>query len=142
MAWFGKKKEKKPTIPDEMSPLEAVTHLFAAVQLSDQQTGYEERESWLKAISEMFPDFSQERAENYINDAYKALNQKKGTSRTQYTIAVLNRIKNLLDDGQITEIGPRISHLIKADGIIMSAEMEISQLIESHLGISIYIEDE
>ena len=142
MAWFGKKKEKKPTIPDEMSPLEAVTHLFAAVQLSDQQTGYEERESWLKAISEMFPDFSQERAENYINDAYKALNQKKGTSRTQYTIAVLNRIKNLLDDGQITEIGPRISHLIKADGIIMSAEMEISQLIESHLGISIHLEEE
>ena len=142
MAWFGKKKEKKPTFPEEMSPLEAVTHLFAAVQLSDQQTGYEERKSWLKAISELFPDFSQERAENYINDAYKVLNKIKGTSRRQYTIAVLNRIKNLLDDGQITEIGPKISHLIKADGIIMSAEMEISQLIESHLGISIYIEDE
>ena len=142
MVWFGKRGKKDSIVPDEMSPLEAVTHLFAAVQLSDQQTGYEERESWLKAISEMFPDFSQERAENYINDAYKALNQKKGTSRTQYTIAVLNRIKNLLDDGQITEIGPRISHLIKADGIIMSAEMEISQLIESHLGISIHIEDE
>ena len=70
MACFGKQNEKKPTIPDEMSPLEAVTHLFAAVQLSDQQTGYEERESWLKAISEMFPDFSQDRAENYINDSY------------------------------------------------------------------------
>ena len=52
-----------------MSPLEAVTHLFAAVQLSDQQTGYEERESWLKAISELFPDYSDERADNYINDA-------------------------------------------------------------------------
>ncbi len=142
MAWFGKRGKKDSIVPDEMSPLEAVTHLFAAVQLSDQQTGYEERESWLKAISELFPDFSEERAGNYINDAYKVLNQKKGTSRTRYIIAVLNRIKNILDDGQITEIGPRISHLIKADGIIMSAEMEISQLIESHLGISINIEDE
>ena len=142
MAWFGKREKKDSIVPDEMSPLEAVTHLFAAVQLSDQQTGYEERESWLKAISELFPDFSEERAGNYIYDAYKVLNQKKGTSRTQYIIAVLNRIKNILNDGQITEIGPRISHLIKADGIIMSAEMEISQLIESHLGISINIEDE
>ena len=141
MPWFGKRKEKESIFPEEMSPLEAVTHLFAAVQLSDQQTSYEERESWLKAISELFPDFSEERAENYINDAYKVLNQKKGTSRTQYIIAVLNRIKNILDDGQITEIGPRISHLIKADGIIMSSEMEISQLIESHLDISINIED-
>jgi len=142
LAWFGKRGKEDSIHPDEMSPLEAVTHLFAAVQLSDQQTGYEERESWLKAISELFPDFSEERAENYINDAYKVLNQKKGTSRTQYIIAVLNRIKNILNDGQITEIGPRITHLIKADGIIMSAEMEISQLIESHLGISINIEDE
>ena len=142
MAWFGKKKKKDITFPEKMSPLEAVTHLFAAGQLSDQQTGYEERESWLKAISELFPDYSDERAENYINDAYKVLNQKHGPDRKLYIIAVLSRIKELLDEGQIAELGPKIIHLIEADGIVMSAEMEIAKLIAAHLGITINIEDE
>ena len=70
------------------------------------------------------------------------LNQKHGPDQKHYIIAVLNRIEELLDEGQIAELGPKIIHLIEADGIVMSAEMEIAQLIAAHLGITINIEDE
>ena len=142
MGWFSrKKKEPEFNDPANMSPIEAVTHLCAAIQLADGQADFEERESWVGAITELFPEFSEERADRFLNEANQALGQKTGPEKMNYLIDVLNRIKTLLSPGQIQILGPKIAELIEADGIVMTAEMEIAKLVESQLGISISVNE-
>jgi len=143
MGWFSsKKKEPGFNVPANMSPIEAVTHLCAAIQLADGQADFEERESWMGAITELFPEFSEERADRFLNEANQALGQKTGPEKMIYTIDVLNRIKTLLSTEQIQILGPKIAELIEADGIVMTAEMEIAKLVESQLGISISVNED
>ena len=59
-----------------------------------------------------------------------------------YILDVINRIKVLLSDEQINVLSPKLSELIEADGIVMTAEMEIAKLVESQLGISISVDDD
>ena len=142
MGWFSrKKKEPEFNDPANMSPIEAVTHLCASIQLADGQADFEERESWVGAITELFPEFSEERADRFLNEANQALGQKTGPEKMIYTIDVLNRIKTVLSTEQIQILGPKIAELIEADGIVMTAEMEIAKLVESQLGISISVNE-
>mgnify|MGYP001128740864 FL=1 len=142
MGWFSrKKKEPEFNDPANMSPIEAVTHLCASIQLADGQADFEERESWVGAITELFPEFSEERADRFLNEANQALGQKTGPEKMNYIIDVLNRIKTLLSTEQIQILGPKIAELIEADGIVMTAEMEIAKLVESQLGISISVNE-
>ena len=143
MGWFSrKKKEPEFNNPSNMSPIEAVTHLCASIHLADGQADYEERESWVNAISELFPEFSEERADRFLNEAYQVLGQKADDEKMNYITSVLNRIKTLLSTEQIQGLGPKIAELIEADGIVMTAEMEIAKLVETQLGISISVNDE
>ena len=143
MGWFSrKKKEPEFNDPANMSPIEAVTHLCASIQLADGQADFEERESWVGAITELFPEFSEGRADRFLNEANQALGQKTGPEKMNYTIDVLNRIKTLLSTEQIQILGPKIAELIEADGIVMTAEMEIAKLVESQLGISISVNED
>ena len=143
MGWFSrKKKEPEFNDPANMSPIEAVTHLCASIQLADGQADFEERESWVGAITELFPEFSEERADRFLNEANQALGQKTGPEKMNYIIDVLNRIKTLLSTEQIQILGPKIAELIEADGIVMTAEMEIAKLVEAQLGISISVNEE
>ena len=143
MGWFSrKKKETEFNNPSNMSPIEAVTHLCAAIHLADGQADYAERESWVNAISELFPEFSEERADRFLNEAYQVLGQKADGEKINYITSVLNRIKTLLSTEQIQGLGPKIAELIEADGIVMTAEMEIAKLVETQLGISISVNDE
>ena len=143
MGWFSrKKKEPEFNDPANMSPIEAVTHLCASIQLADGQADFEERESWVGAITELFPEFSEKRADRFLNEANRALGQKTGPEKMNYIIDVLNRIKTLLSTEQIQILGPKIAELIEADGIVMTAEMEIAKLVESQLGISISVNEE
>ena len=143
MGWFSrKKKEPEFNNPSNMSPIEAVTHLCASIHLADGQADYEERESWVNAISELFPEFSEERADRFLNEAYQVLGQKADGEKMNYITSVLNRIKTLLSAEQIQGLGPKIAELIEADGIVMTAEMEIAKLVETQLGISISVNDE
>ncbi len=143
MGWFSrKKKEPEFNNPSNMSPIEAVTHLCAAIHLADGQADYAERESWVNAISELFPEFSEERADRFLNEAYQVLGQKADGEKINYITSVLNRIKILLSTEQIQGLGPKIAELIEADGIVMTAEMEIAKLVETQLGISISVNDE
>ena len=48
----------------------------------------------------------------------------------------------LLNEDQIKILGPKLSELIEADGIVMTAEMEIAKLVESQLGIDISVDEE
>ena len=143
MGWFSrKKKEPEFNDPANMSPVEAVTHLCASIQLADGQADFEERESWVGAITELFPEFSEGRADRFLNEANQALGQKTGLEKMNYIIDVLNRIKILLSTEQIQILGPKIAELIEADGIVMTAEMEIAKLVESQLGISISVNED
>ena len=54
-----------------MSPLESVTHLCALIQMADGRVEYEEKQSWSNLIQKLFPDFLEDRADNFLTDAFK-----------------------------------------------------------------------
>ena len=128
--------------PEDMSPLESVTHLFSAIQLVDQDASYEERISWSRSIAELFPELSIDRAENFLNEAYQVLNGQTSSDRSDYLVRLLDRINTLLSPDQINSMGPKIADLIEADGIVMTSEMEIARLIETRLNIKISIDED
>jgi uncharacterized tellurite resistance protein B-like protein len=134
---------KKPAVnnPENMSPLESVTHLFAAIQIADQQASYEEKESWIRAISKLFPEHSSDRSENFFNQAYSVLASQSSSDKQQYLRSVLERINSLLSKEQIDSIGPMIADIVEADGIVMTSEMEIVYLVEEILGIKINVNE-
>ena len=141
MGLLNKKKESMINQPEDMSPLESVTHLFAAIQIVDQDASYEERISWSRSIAELFPELSIDRAENFLNEAYQVLNGQTSSDRSDYLVRLLDRINTLLSPDQINSMGPKIADLIEADGIVMTSEMEIARLIETRLNIKISIDE-
>ena len=124
-----------------MSPLEAVTHLCTSIQLADGHADHEEREIWLVAIEELFPEFSEERADKFSVEAQTSLNSKSGEDRIQHIKNVLKRIQTLLSSEQISKLSNKIADLIEADGIVMTSEMEIARQIEQELGIKIDLDE-
>ena len=142
MGLFNKSKENHINAPEEMSPLESITHLFAAIQIADQQASYEEKESWVSAISKLFPEHSADRAEVFFNQAHTILADTPSNQKENYLRLVLERIRSLLSGDQISEIGPMIADIVEADGIVMTSEMEIVYLAEEILGIKIIVDDE
>ena len=143
MGWFSKKDKVKPigNIPSDMSPLEAVTHLCAAIQLADGQLDHEEREEWIVAVTELFPEFSEDRADNFLIEAQTTINQLNSSEKKQHLKEVLRRIKTLLKNDQITHLSSKIANLIEADGIIMTSEIEMASMIEKELGITISLDE-
>ena len=142
MGWFSKNNNSDiVNKPKDMSPLEAVTHLCAAIQLADGQTNYEEREPWLTTIEELFPDFSENRAERFLMDAQTIINKKVGNEKINYVIDVSVRIRSLLNDDQIKTLAPKIANIIEADGMVMTSETDIAKVIEDQLGINIAINE-
>ena len=141
MGIFSSRRKEEMNQPEEMSPLEAVTHLFAAIQIADQQASYEEKESWVNAISKLFPENSSERSEKYYSQAHKALSLQNNEQRLTYIQSTLKRIKALLSKDQINSIGPLIADIVEADGIVMTSEMDIVSLAEEALDIKIEIEE-
>ena len=141
MGIFSSSSKKQINQPEEMSPLEAVTHLFAAIQIADQQASYEEKESWINAISKLFPENSSERSEKYYSQAHEALSLQNNEQRLAYIQSTLKRIKALLSEDQIDSIGPMIADIVEADGIVMTSEMDIVSLAEKTLDIKIEIEE-
>lgn len=143
MGWFSKKGNDKPVQnnPSDMSPLEAVTHLCAVIQLADGQLDHKEREEWTIAVTELFPEFSENRADNFLVEAQTTINQLNSSEKNQHLKEVLDRIKTLLEDDQITTLSSKITNLIEADGIIMTSEIEIASMIEKELGITISLDE-
>ena len=143
MGWFSKKVNDKPerNNPSEMSPLEAVTHLCASIQLADGQLDHEEREEWIVAVTELFPEFSKDRADNFLVEAQTTINQLNSSEKKKHLKEVLRRIKTLLTIDQITHLSSKIANLIEADGIIMTSEIEMASMIENELGITISLDE-
>ena len=65
MGFFSSKEKSEINDPNNMSPLEAVTHLFASIQIADQQASYEEKESWINAITKLFPEHQRIEQRNF-----------------------------------------------------------------------------
>ena len=143
MGWFSKKDNDKPVRnnPSDMSPLEAVTHLCASIQLADGQLDHEEREEWIVAVTELFPEFSEDRADNFLVEAQTTIKQLNSSEKIQHLKEVLRRIKTLLTIDQITHLSSKIANLIEADGIIMTSEIEMASMIENELGITISLDE-
>ena len=143
MGWFSKKVNDKPVRnnPLDMSPLEAVTHLCALIQLADGQLDHQEREEWIVAVTELFPEFSKDRADNFLVEAQTTINQLNSSEKKQHLKEVLRRIKTLLTIDQITHLSSKIANLIEADGIIMTSEIEMASMIEKELGITISLDE-
>jgi uncharacterized tellurite resistance protein B-like protein len=140
MGFFSSNKKVEINEPGDMSPLEVVTHLFAAIQIADQQASFEEKESWINAITTLFPEHSFERAENFFSQAHETLSSHNPSDRNIYIQSTLTRIKTLLSDDQVKSLGPLIADIVEADGIVMTSEMEIVSLSEKILGITIEVE--
>ena len=143
MGWFSKRVNDKPiqNNPSDMSPLEAVTHLCASIQLADGQLDHQEREEWIVAVTELFPEFSKDRADNFLVEAQTTINQLNSSEKKQHLKEVLRRIKALLANDQINHLSSKIANLIEADGIIMTSEIEMASMIEKELGITISLDE-
>jgi|TARA_B110000263_G_C15278698_1_gene497185 uncharacterized tellurite resistance protein B-like protein len=142
LGFFSRDRKLAVNNPEDMSPLESVTHLFAAIQIADQQASYEEKESWVNAISKLFPEHSSDRAENFFNEAHSVLKNQNSSDRQQYLRSVLNRVRTLLSKEQLESLGPMIAHIVEADGIVMTSEMEIVYLAEEILSIKINVDED
>lgn len=140
MGWFNNKENKKDKtiiLPSDMSPVESVTYLCTAIQLSDGQIDYEEKNIWIEMISLLFPEHSEERANKFFSNAQQELNSKSLDEKQSFIIEVIERIKTFLDENQLKILSEKISDLVEADGMIMSGEIEVIKLVESRLEIKI-----
>ena len=143
MAWFGKKVKKETSkSPSEMSPIESVTYLCTAIQTSDGQIDDEEKSIWIELVTELFPQFSKERANKFFSEAQLSFYSKNSTERNNLLVEIIKRIKDLLDKDQINFLGKKITALVEADGMVMSSEVEVVELIEEHLNIKIKLDAE
>ena len=141
MFWFKKDKvDSKINSPKDMSPLEAVTHLCASIQISDGQVDYEEKKSWLESIKILFPKFSHDRANRFLNEAFNNLGEKDKSEKITYINQIIDRIRVLLNEEQLEVLGNCLRSLIESDGIVMTSEIEIAKMIESKLNIRLNID--
>lgn len=124
-----------------MTPLEAVTHLFTCLQLADGRMDFEEREAWADAITELFPDHSEVRAVDFMQDASRTILMMDSFGRRNYAIGLCSIIKtHFSEDDLQNKFGPRIAALVEADGMVFSSEKEMVEDIEKELGISIILD--
>ena len=140
MKWFRKNtKGNQIPSPADMTPLQAVTHLCACIQLSDGDANFEEKKAWLNGVSKLFPSFSEERADKFLNEAHVYINKSNHEDLLAHTEMVLGRIKEVLNRDQISALEPILKDLVEADGIVMTSEVEIIDLVEKYLSINLNI---
>ena len=126
----------------EMTPLEAVTHLFVCLILADGRMDFEEREAWADAITELFPNHTERRAVDFMQDASRTILMMDSFGRRNYAINLCSMIKaHFSDDDLQNKFGPRVASLVEADGMVFSSEREMVEDIEKELGITITLED-
>ena len=126
----------------EMTPLEAVTHLFTCLILSDGRMDFEEREAWADALTELFPDHSAGRAVDFMQDASRTILMMDSFGRRNYAIRLCSNIKDHFSEENLqNKFGPKVASLVEADGMVFSSEKEMVEDIEKELGISIRLQD-
>ena len=120
-----------------MSPIEAVTYLFVYVMLSDNQSSYEEKESWKESIQKLFPDQLESRTENFFSEAFVKINQFEKNKKELLLDKICDSVNNILDRDKVQKLGPLIDNLIESDGIAMSSEINTAEIIKKNLNIDL-----
>ena len=126
-----------------LTPLELVTHLLSCMQIADNQIDWEEKEVWADALTELFPDHTPDRAQEILQTAYQIILPLDIYGRKNHLIAVCKELKNHYNQQTLqNELAPIITELIDADGMVLSAEVDLAVVIENELGIQIEITDD
>ena len=114
-----------------MTPLQVVTHLWACIQLSDGDADFEERKSWQNTIITLFPSLSQNRADQFLNEAHTYLNNATRQEFILHTERVIHRIKEALSDAtvEIQDLAGDGNHY---SATITSAKFSGKSKIEQH----------
>ncbi len=126
----------------EMTQLEAVTHLFVCLILADGRMDFEEREAWDDAITELFPNHTEGRAVDFMQDASRTILMMDSFGRRNYAVGLCSMIKaHFSHDDLQNKFGPKVASLVEADGMVFSSEKVMVEDIEKELGIKITLED-
>ncbi len=134
---------EQKTPVSEYSPLELITYLFSHLQLADNQIDREEKEVWTESLTKFFPDHTPERAQEIFQRAFQFIISMNDFERKNHLITVCDQLKKHFSKDHLqSNLAPRLTKLIGADGIILSAETEIVSLIEKKLDIKIDIPDQ
>ena len=134
---------EQKTPVSEYSPLELITYLFSHLQLADNQLDWEEKEVWAEALTKFFPDHTPERAQEIFQRACQFIISMNDFERKNHLITVCDQLKKHFSKDHLqSNLSPKLTKLIDADGIILSTEIEMVSLIEEKLDIKIDIPDE
>ena len=134
---------EQKTPVSEYSPLELITYLFSHLQLADNQIDWEEKEVWAESLTKFFPDHTPERAQEIFQRACQFIISMNDFEQKNHLITVCDQLKKHFSKDHLQgNLAPRLTKLIDADGIILSAETEMVSLIEEKLDIKIDIPDE
>ena len=125
---------------NNLTPLELVTHLFSCLQIADNQIDWEEKEVWADTLSAMFPDHTPDRAQEILQSAYQAILPMDNFERKNHLIIICSKLKDHYNQEQLqNELAPKITELIDADGMVLSAEIDSAAIVAEQLGITIDI---
>ena len=134
---------EQKTPVSEYSPLELITYLFSHLQLADKQIDWEEKEVWEETLTKFFPDHTPERAQEIFQRACQLIISMDDFERKNHLITVCDQLKKHFSKDHLqSNLSPKLTKLIAADGIILSAETDVVSLIEEKLDIKIDIPDE
>ena len=134
---------EQKTPVSEYSPLELITYLFSHLQLADNQIDWEEKEVWAESLTKFFPDHTPERAQEIFQRACQFIISMNDFEQKNHLITVCDQLKKHFSKDHLQgNLAPRLTKLIDADGIILSAETEMVSLIEEKLDIKIDIPDQ
>ena len=134
---------EQKTPVSEYSPLELITYLFSHLQLADNQIDWEEKEVWAGSLTKFFPDHAPERAQEIFQRACQFIISMNDFEQKNHLITVCDQLKKHFSKDHLqSNLAPRLTKLIVADGIILSTETEMVSLIEEKLDIKIDIPDQ
>jgi hypothetical protein len=127
---------------NNLTPLELVTHLFSCLQIADNQIDWEEKEVWADTLSALFPDHTPNRAQEILQRAYQTILPMDNFGRKNHLIAICNKLKDHYSNEQLqNELAPKITELIDADGMVLTAEVDSAAIVAKELGITIDISE-
>ena len=128
---------------NNLTPLELVTHLFSFLQIADNQIDWEEKEVWADTLSAMFPDHTPDRAQEILQSAYQTILPMDNFERKNHLIIICSKLKDHYNQEQLqNELAPKITELIDADGMVLSAEIDSAAIVAEQLGITIDISED
>ncbi len=127
---------------NNLTPLELVTHLFSCLQIADNQIDWEEKEVWADTLSALFPDHTPDRAQEILQSAYQTILPMDNFGRKNHLIAICKKLKDHYSKEELqNELGPKITELINADGMVLTAEVDSATIVAEKLGITIDISE-